>query len=38
MMWGKQKAEAMLRNAGFSDVRIEAIPQDRFNLHFLCRK
>ncbi len=38
MMWGRQKAEAMLRNAGFSDVRIEAIPHDPFNLHFLCQK
>jgi ubiquinone/menaquinone biosynthesis C-methylase UbiE len=38
MMWGRQKAVDMLRAAGFEDVEVSEIPQDAFNLHFLCRK
>lgn len=38
MMWGRQTAEHMLRQAGFSQVAVEEIPGDPFNLHFLCRK
>jgi ubiquinone/menaquinone biosynthesis C-methylase UbiE len=38
MMWGRQKAEKMLRQAGFSPVTTEPIPDDPFNLHFFCRK
>lgn len=37
MMWGRQRAEAMLRDAGFAEVSAEAIPDDPFNLHFLAR-
>ena len=37
MMWGREKAEAMLTEAGFSQVAVEAFPEDAFNLHFLCR-
>ncbi len=38
MMWGRQIAEQMLRQAGFSPVSVEEIPDDPFNLHFFCRK
>ncbi|NDY71051.1 methyltransferase type 12 [Desulfobacter hydrogenophilus] len=36
MMWGKQQAIDLLRQAGFSKVCAEEIPNDSFNLHFLC--
>lgn len=38
MMWGREKAVKMLKGAGFSQVAVEEIPDDPFNLHFLCRK
>jgi ubiquinone/menaquinone biosynthesis C-methylase UbiE len=38
MMWGREKALEMLREAGFDNVRVEEIPDDPFNLHFLCAK
>jgi len=38
MMWGRQLAERMLRQAGFSRVAVAPIPNDLFNLHFFCRK
>ncbi len=38
MMWGRQKAVAMLEEAGFKDIRVEEMPGDAFNLHFFCRK
>ncbi|GAU09867.1 class I SAM-dependent methyltransferase [Desulfoplanes formicivorans] len=38
MMWGREKAEAMLREAGFDRVEVAEIPNDPFNLHFLCIK
>ncbi len=38
MMWGREKAVALLQEAGFDDVQVEAIPQDAFNLHYFCRK
>lgn len=38
MMWGRQKAEAMLREAGFREISISEIPEDSFNLHYFCRK
>jgi 2-polyprenyl-3-methyl-5-hydroxy-6-metoxy-1,4-benzoquinol methylase len=38
MMWGRQLAEKMLKQAGFADVSVTAIPNDPFNLHFFCRK
>jgi ubiquinone/menaquinone biosynthesis C-methylase UbiE len=37
MMWGRQKAVEMLREAGFTDIEVSAIPNDSFNDHFLCR-
>jgi SAM-dependent methyltransferase len=38
MMWGREKAVDLLHAAGFDDVRVAAIPQDAFNLHYFCRK
>jgi SAM-dependent methyltransferase len=38
MMWGREKAVALLQEAGFDDVQVAAIPQDAFNLHYFCRK
>ena len=38
MMWGREKAVAMLNEAGFDSVSVAEIPQDAFNLHFFCRK
>jgi len=38
MMWGRQAAVAMLKQAGFSEVTVADIPQDPFNLHFFCRR
>lgn len=38
MMWGRQQAREMLQEAGFSDCRVEPVPEDSFNLHYFCRK
>jgi 2-polyprenyl-3-methyl-5-hydroxy-6-metoxy-1,4-benzoquinol methylase len=38
MMWGREKAVAMLAEAGFSKVAVLEIPDDPFNLHFQSRK
>jgi ubiquinone/menaquinone biosynthesis C-methylase UbiE len=38
MMWGQKKALALLRQAGFLDVDVLPIPEDPFNLHYLCRR
>jgi len=38
MMWGRQKAVAMLNEAGFKNVQVLEIPEDPFNLHFQSRK
>jgi SAM-dependent methyltransferase len=38
MMWGRQLAERMLKQAGFSNVTVDEMPNDPFNLHFFCRK
>ena len=38
MMWGREKAVKMLKQAGFQDVQVLEIPDDPFNLHFLCAK
>ncbi|KIX15177.1 class I SAM-dependent methyltransferase [Dethiosulfatarculus sandiegensis] len=37
MMWGRQKAEEMLAQAGFTEVLAIEIPFDPFNRHFQCR-
>lgn len=36
-MWGTQRAEAMLREAGFSDVSVERLEHDIFNAYFVAR-
>ncbi len=38
MMWGREKAVGLLQEAGFKEVSVEKIPEDAFNLHFLCKK
>ena len=38
MMWGQEKAVDMLKEAGFDEVEVLEIPEDPFNLHFLCFK
>lgn len=37
MMWGKEQALALLAQAGFDRVEALEIPDDPFNLHFLCK-
>jgi ubiquinone/menaquinone biosynthesis C-methylase UbiE len=38
MMWGKQKVYAMLTQAGFINIKVEAIADDTFNFHYICKK
>lgn len=38
MMWGRQKAVAMLEAAGFEQVQVLEIPDDPFNFHFFSRR
>ncbi len=38
MMWGRQKAVDMLKSAGFDSISVTEIPNDSFNLHFLCHR
>jgi hypothetical protein len=38
MMWGREKAVALLKEAGFEKVQVLEIPEDSFNLHYLSRK
>ncbi|WP_028325549.1 class I SAM-dependent methyltransferase [Desulfatirhabdium butyrativorans] len=38
MMWGRQRALELLREAGFEEVSVVDIPDDAFNFHFFCRK
>ncbi len=37
MMWGREQAEKLLARAGFDRVDALPIPNDPFNLHFLCQ-
>jgi SAM-dependent methyltransferase len=37
MMWGKEQALALLAQAGFDQINALEIPNDPFNLHFLCK-
>jgi len=37
MMWGREKAEEMLFQAGFETVEVLDMEHDPFNLHYLCR-
>ena len=38
MMWGREKAVAMLDKAGFQQIQVLEMPEDSFNYHYLCRK
>ncbi|MBW2705885.1 MAG: methyltransferase domain-containing protein [Deltaproteobacteria bacterium] len=38
MMWGREKAMELLKEAGFAKVQVLEIPEDPFNLHYFCRK
>jgi ubiquinone/menaquinone biosynthesis C-methylase UbiE len=38
MMWGRQKAAEMLKEAGFENVEVLDIIDDPFNLHFFSKK
>jgi len=38
MMWGREKAVSMLKEARFEHVEVIEMPYDAFNLHFFCRK
>lgn len=37
MMWGRQKALHMLRQAKFTDIEVIEMKDDPFNLHYQCR-
>jgi SAM-dependent methyltransferase len=37
-MWGEELAQAMLREAGFTRIRIERLPHDFQNLYYIVRK
>ena len=37
MMWGRERAEALLREAGFDHIEINEMDHDPFNLHYLCK-
>jgi ubiquinone/menaquinone biosynthesis C-methylase UbiE len=36
-VWGEQKANEMLRAAGFNNVVTKKIPEDFFNVYYVCR-
>lgn len=38
MMWGREMAVELLRQAGFQHVEVLEMPNDPFNLHFFCCK
>jgi 2-polyprenyl-3-methyl-5-hydroxy-6-metoxy-1,4-benzoquinol methylase len=38
MMWGREKAVEMLKDARFQRVQVLEMPDDPFNLHFFCCK
>lgn len=38
MMWGRQKAVALLSRAGFEKVEVVEMAHDPFNIHYFCRK
>jgi hypothetical protein len=37
-MWGKEKALAMLQDAGFGDVRVEQLAHDIQNFYYITKK
>lgn len=38
MMWGREKAVALLSRAGFEAVEVVEMAHDPFNIHYFCRK
>ena len=38
MMWGREQAEALLREAGFDTVEVVEMAHDPFNVHYFCRR
>lgn len=38
MMWGREKAVDLLKDAGFQKVQVLKMPDDPFNFHFFCQK
>jgi cyclopropane fatty-acyl-phospholipid synthase-like methyltransferase len=37
-MWGREKAEEMLREAGFTNVKLEQLPHDFINYYYIATK
>ncbi|MFH1152956.1 MAG: hypothetical protein V1793_03980 [Pseudomonadota bacterium] len=37
MMWGRQRAVALLKEAGFRSVHVLEMGHHPFNVHYLCR-
>ena len=37
MMWGREQAEGMLKEAGFESIEVLEMEHEGFNLHYLCR-
>jgi SAM-dependent methyltransferase len=37
-MWGEQKANEMFNEAGFANVETKKLPEDIFNVYYVCRK
>jgi len=37
MMWGREKAQSLLAEAGFEHIEVLEMEHDSFNLHYLCR-
>lgn len=37
-MWGEQKADEMLRDAGFTEIATQRIPEDIVNVYYVARK
>ena len=37
MMWGRQKAVELLRQAGFKTIEVCEMEHDPFNVHYFCR-
>jgi 2-polyprenyl-3-methyl-5-hydroxy-6-metoxy-1,4-benzoquinol methylase len=37
-MWGREKAEEMLREAGFTNVEVELLPHDFINTYYIAHK
>ena len=37
-MWGEQKANEMFDDAGFTNVETKKLPEDIFNVYYVCRK